>query len=89
MIGVANPAERYREDCSVHVHDTPFEQRCAGHIFAVRGLQKALFMDWAEICVHLFSAPAQSTASPGQTLVDWTLRYSLCRINILCRFLLC
>ena len=30
VIGVANPAARYREDRSVRIHDTPFEQRCAG-----------------------------------------------------------
>ncbi|KAK9821946.1 hypothetical protein WJX81_000245 [Elliptochloris bilobata] len=27
VIGVANPAARYREDRSVRIHDTPFEQR--------------------------------------------------------------
>ena len=30
VIGVANSAARYREDRSVRIHDTPFEQRCAG-----------------------------------------------------------
>ncbi len=29
VIGVANPAGRFREDRSLRVHDTPFEQRCA------------------------------------------------------------
>lgn len=88
VIGIANRAERYREDRSVRVHDTPFEQRCAGQMLAIHGLQKAPYMDWAgaELCVNMFSASAQSTALPGQALVDWTLGHSVS--NVLCRFAL-
>ena len=79
VIGVANPAERYREDRSVRVHDTPFEKRCAAQTLAIYGLSMTSLRAWAvaEVYVNVPCIRSEHRFIWQEFWVDMTFRRAM------------